>query len=64
MTLKYNEEVERYNNFNCGETFKIKIDDKYITVRIELDAKGWYLIDEYGFTKRCKSLEGLEIQEI
>lgn len=62
MVLQYNEETERYNNFNCGETFKIKIDDKYIIVRIELDAKGWYLIDEYGFICKCKKLEGCEIE--
>ena len=26
MVLKYNEDTERYNEFHCGETFKIKIE--------------------------------------
>lgn len=64
MILTYNEETERYNNFSCGNLFKIKINNKWITVRIELSSKGWYLIDEYGFTCYCKKLEGSEIQEI
>lgn len=61
MVLKYNEETERYNDFHCGESFKIKINNKWKSVRIEL-GKYWYVIDEDGFTCSCKKLEGLEIE--
>ena len=37
MILKYNEETERYNDFHCGESFKIKVNDK-----IEIVEKGIY----------------------
>ena len=44
---------------------KIKINDKFIEVRIELSGsckrENWYFIDENGFTKKCYSLEGYEI---
>ncbi len=62
MVLKYNEETERYNDFSCGECFKIKVNNKWKQVRIEIDSKGWYLIDEDRFTCRCKTLEGCEIE--
>ena len=62
MVLQYNEEAERYNDLHCGSCFKIKVNDKWKEVRIEMDAKGWYLIDEDGFTSRCKRLEGSEIE--
>lgn len=69
MKLEYNEETERYNDLHCGESIKIKIDDKWAEVRIELSGfpakkEGWYFIDEIGFTKKCHLLEGCEIQEI
>lgn len=64
MTLQYNEQTERYNEFNSGECFKVKVNNKWKEVRIEIGAKGWYLIDEDGFTSSCKRLEGAEIQEI
>lgn len=66
MTLKYNEETERYNDLHCGEMVKIKVNDKFIDVRIELsgtcEKKNWYFIDENGFTKKCYNLEGCEIE--
>lgn len=72
MILQYNEIVDRYNDLHCGESFKINIDPdfvtkdgiygKWIAVRIEKGANGWYLIDENGFTKSCKALEGMGIQ--
>ena len=62
MTLKYNEETEKYNDLHCGECFKIKINDNFIDVRIEMNEKGWYLIDENGFIKYCRALEGTEIE--
>ena len=64
MKLQYNEYLERYNNFHCGESFKIKINDKWKQVRIEVNSNGWYLIDEDGFTSNCKRLEGSEVQEL
>lgn len=64
MKLTYNEETERYNAFSCGDQFKIKANDKWAIVRIELNSKGWYLIDEYGFISYCKNLEGSEIEEL
>lgn len=63
MILEYNSNTERYNDFHCGEIFEIKINDKWKTVRIEMGSKGWYLIDEDGFTSNCKKLEGAEIKE-
>ncbi len=63
MTLKYNEETERYNDFHCGEVFKIKVNDKWKTVRIEM-GNNWYVIDEDRFRCSCKELEGCEIQEL
>ena len=62
MVLTYNKETERYNDFNCGECFKIKVNDKWKQVRIEIDAKRLYLIDEDNFTCRSKNLEGCEIE--
>ena len=63
MKLKYNKDDDKYNDFNCGECFKIKVNDnKWKEVRIELGGNGWYLIDEDGFTCNCKRLEGCEIQ--
>lgn len=64
MILRYNEETERYNNFHCGEVFKIKVNDKWKVVRIELDGKGWYVLDEDNKRFSCKELEGCEIQEL
>lgn len=65
MVLKYDEETERYNDFHCGESFKIKVNGKWKVVRIEINAKdNWYLIDEDGFTCNCKRLEGCEISEL
>lgn len=61
MVLKYNEETERYNDFHCGECFKIKVNSKWKNVRIEKDSS-WYLIDEDGFRCSCKQLEGCEIE--
>lgn len=61
MVLKYNEEAERYNDFHCGESFKIKVNNKWKSVRIEM-GNNWYVIDEDGFTCSCKQLEGLEIE--
>ena len=65
MILKYDEETERYNDLHCGQMAKIKINDKFIEVRIELSGtckrENWYFIDENGFTKRCYTLEGYEI---
>lgn len=65
MKLSYNEETERYNDLHCGEMVKIKVNGKYIEVRIELsgtcERKNWYFIDENGFTKKCYTLEGCEI---
>ena len=29
MVLKYNKETERYNDFHCGECFKIKVNDNF-----------------------------------
>ena len=63
MKLTYNEETERYNNFSCGESFKIKVNGKWKIVRIEL-GNNWYLIDEDGFRCSCKALEGCEIEEM
>ena len=63
MKLTYSEEADRYNDFNCGECFKIKINDKWKNVRIEMGAKGWYMIDEDNFTALCKNFEGYEIEE-
>lgn len=63
MVLKYNEETERYNDFHCGESFKVKVNGKWKVVRIELGSS-WYVIDEDGFTCRCDKLEGAEIQEL
>lgn len=62
MVLKYDNQAERYNDFHCGEHFKIKVNDKFIEVRIEKNDKGWYLIDENNFIKYCKVLEGCEIE--
>ena len=53
MVLKYNEETERYNDFHCGECFKIKVNGKWKNVRIEMGTN-WYLIDEDGFRCSCK----------
>ena len=61
MKLTYNEETERYNDFHCGECFKIKVNGKWKEVRIELSTK-WYLIDKDGFTCSCKQLEGADIE--
>lgn len=61
MVLEYNEETERYNDLHSGECFKIKVNDKWKDVRIEI-GKGWYLIDQDGFTCSCKQLEGCEIE--
>ena len=55
MKLEYNEENERYNDFHCGEVFKIKVNDKWKTVRIEM-GNNWYVIDEDGFRCSCKQL--------
>lgn len=63
MKLEYNEEMERWNNFYCGDTLKIKINGKWKVVTIEKDTD-WYFIDGDGFTCRCKKLVGLEIEEI
>ncbi|MBR3255897.1 MAG: DUF5348 domain-containing protein [Clostridia bacterium] len=63
MKLTYSEEADRYNDFHCGECFKIKINDKWKNVRIEMGAKGWYMIDEDNFTALCKNFEGYEIEE-
>lgn len=63
MKLSYSEETERYNDFHCGEVFKIKINDKWKTVRIEMGSNNWYLIDEDGFTASCKKFEGYEIEQ-
>ena len=64
MVLKYNEETERYNDFHCGENFKIKVNGKWKTVRIEMSSNdNWYLIDEDGFTCSCKKLEGSEVED-
>ena len=66
MILKYDEEAERYNDLHCGACLKIKINDKYIEVRIELSGtckrENWYFIDENGFTKKCYALEGSQIE--
>lgn len=66
MILKYDNETERYNDLHCGESLKIKIDNKWVTVRIELsgncEKNNWYFIDENGFTKKCHTLEGCEIE--
>lgn len=67
MILKYDNETERYNDLHCGASLKIKIDNKWVDVRIELsgfpaERKGWYFIDENGFTKKCHTLEGCEIE--
>ena len=62
MVLKYDEELDRYNDFHCGECFKIKVNNKWKDVRIE-KSNNWYLIDEDRFTCSCKSLEGAEIQQ-
>lgn len=63
MVLKYNEETERYNDFHCGECFKIKVNEKWKSVRIEMNTNNnWYLIDEDGFRCSCKQLEGCEIE--
>lgn len=67
MKLEYNKETGRYNDFHCGANFKIKIEDKWVSVRIEYTGnnfgakEGWYFIDENGFTKKCYTLEGCEI---
>lgn len=37
MLLVYNEETQRYNNLHCGECFKIKLENEWKTVRIEID---------------------------
>lgn len=63
MKLEYNEEMERWNNFCCGEPLKVKVNGKWKIVTIEKDID-WYFIDEDGFTCCCKKLEGLEIEEI
>lgn len=34
MILKYDNETERYNYLHCGESLKIKVNDKFIDVRI------------------------------
>lgn len=66
MILKYDNETERYNDLHCGAILKIKIDNKWVNVRIEYTGnfgakEGWYFIDENGFTKKCYTLEGCEI---
>lgn len=63
MLLKYDEETERYNDFQCGECFRVKVNGKWKNVRIEI-GNDWYVIDEDGFTCSCKELEGLEIKEL
>lgn len=67
MRLEYNKETERYNDLHCGASLKIKIEDKWVNVRIELSGfparrEGWYFIDENDFTKKCHTLEGYEIE--
>lgn len=66
MILKYDSETERYNDLHCGENLKIKIENKWVNVRIELsgtcEKNNWYFIDENGFTKKCHTLEGCEIE--
>ena len=62
MVLKYNKDTERYNEFHCGDAFKIKIEGEWKEIRIELNAKGWYMIDNEGGCYYCKDLEGAEIQ--
>lgn len=61
MKLIYNEEADRYNDFHCGECFKIKVNNKWKNVRIEYSTR-WYLIDEDNFTCSCKALEGADIE--
>lgn len=68
MVLEYNKETERYNDLHCGESIKIKIEGKWVEVRIELNGfpakrEGWYFIDENGFDKKCYTLEGCEIEK-
>ncbi len=64
MLLVYNEETQRYNNLHCGECFKIKLENEWKTVRIEIDRNGWYLIDENSNRINCKDVEGIEIEEL
>ncbi len=63
MKLEYNKDTDRYNDFHCGEVFKIKINNTWKTVRIEKN-NNWYVIDNDGITFNCQELEGNEIQEI
>ena len=61
--LRYNEETDRYNDLHCGNRFKIKVNDKWKNVRIEMNTNDkWYLIDEDGFICYCSKLEGAEIE--
>ena len=62
MFLKYNESMNRYNSFHCGESFKINIKNEWKNVRIGLDNKGWYLIDESSNRINCKDVESAEIE--
>ncbi len=61
MKLKYNDDTERYNDFHSGDVFKIKVNNNWKNVRIEIGSN-WYVIDEDGFTCSCKKLEGCEIE--
>lgn len=49
---------------HCGECFKIKLENEWKTVRIEIDRNGWYLIDENSNRINCKDVEGIEIEEL
>lgn len=64
--LVYDEEVGRYDirfeiasyygGLHCGESFEVRLKDKWLPVRIELDVD-WYLV---GLT--CKKLDGLIVR--
>lgn len=67
MVLKYDDETERFSDLHCGEMIYLKVNDKFIEVRIELSGickkENWYFIDENGFTSKCIKHEGCEIKE-
>lgn len=67
--LKYNNRNRRYGlvssdiwldtGLHCGESLEVRIDDRWIPTRIEMDEKReWYLIE----TSYCGNLENVQVR--
>ncbi len=62
-TLSYNKELDRYCigtiDLHCGQCFQVDNNGEWQDVRIEMGAKGWYLI---GATKSIDEIYNEQIQ--